>query len=366
MAGNRTISQSRLESALRYGLMFQVFALLFYTIHATLSLRLASEYFLWDERLFGAGVFGFFVGLIDEYYLRQRTKYMSFAKALIIKTLSFAFLIAATLPLFNGIGFLLGYRSLENLPWNEGNPSDFLFHIIQVFAFFILITLASLSAIQISRFVGRGRLMFFLTGKYEHPAWEENILMFVDLKASTTIADSLNSNRYSEFIKDYIDDLSEPVYSYQGRVHQYVGDEVIVYWPVSTSKRMNARPLHCFVAMLEVIGERAAYYQEKYGELPQFKGGLHGGPMIVTEVGVDKKEIAFHGTVVNTTSRIQQKCNELKTNFLISEYILEHTELAPLYVPFLEGSFLLKGKTEPMDLYSVEKAENAWRRGMKR
>ncbi|MEZ4686943.1 MAG: adenylate/guanylate cyclase domain-containing protein [Bacteroidia bacterium] len=365
MASNRSIRQYRLENALQYALIFQVFAMIFYLVYASLAPVEQPRHSLWDERLFGAGVFGFLAGLIEEAWLRKRTRKMPFAKALILKTLVFAFLIAITFPLLRLLGFWLGLNPFESSYLNQGSEA-FLQHGLQVFIFYALVSLLSFGAMQISRLVGRGRLMFFLTGKYEHPSWEENILMFVDLKASTTIADSLNSARYSEFIKDYIDDLSEPIYTYQGRVHQYVGDEIIVYWPVASSKKKNNRPLHCFVGMLDIIEKNSKYYLEKYGELPRFKGGLHGGPMIVTEVGAIKKEIAFHGTVVNTTSRIQQKCNELNTNFLISEYILEHTELAPLYVPFLEGSFLLKGKTELMNLYSVEKAENAWRKGIKK
>jgi adenylate cyclase len=364
MAPNRSIRQYRLENALQYALIFQLFAIIFYLVYASLAPVEEPKHALWDERLFGAGVFGFLAGMIEESWLRKRTRKMPFAKALILKTLVFAFLIAVSFPLLRLFMFWLGIRSEQNSYLGKGLEA-FLLHSVQVFGFFTLVSLLSFGAMQISRLVGRGRMMFFLTGKYEHPSWEENILMFVDLKASTTIADSLNSARYSEFIKDYIDDLSEPIYTFQGRVHQYVGDEIIVYWPLSVSKKKNNRPLHCFVAMMEIIEKNAEYYLEKYGELPSFKGGLHGGPMIVTEVGAIKKEIAFHGTVVNTASRIQQKCNELNTNFLISDFILLHTELAPLYVPFLEGSFLLKGKTEPMKLYSVEKAENAWRRGVR-
>ena len=41
---------------------------------------------------------------------------------------------------------------------------------------------------QVKRAIGKGRLVSFVTGKYRHPTWEKNILMFVDLNASTTIA----------------------------------------------------------------------------------------------------------------------------------------------------------------------------------
>jgi adenylate cyclase len=186
--------------------------------------------------------------------------------------------------------------------------------------------------------------------------------MFVDLNASTTIAEVLDSQKYSEFIRDFVADLSDPIYRHEGQILQYVGDEIIVYWPLRKKKHLNARPVRCFVSMMNIIERKKAYYQKKYGFLPEFKAGLHGGELIVAELGVLKKEIAFLGDVVNTTARIQNKCADLNTNFLISEYIIEKAELSPEFVAFSEGVFQLKGKNEKIELFSVEKAANAWKR----
>jgi adenylate cyclase len=38
--------------------------------------------------------------------------------------------------------------------------------------------------------------------------------------------------------------------------------------------------------------------------VPEFKGALHGGNVVVSEVGKYKSEIAYHGDVLNTTSRM--------------------------------------------------------------
>lgn len=348
------IHQYRLGNALQFAWVFQVLAILAYLVYWAISPRPTILIDILDERIFGAFFFGFIVGVIEEYVLRRGFRKMSFAKALIFKTLSFASLIAIALPVFRGISQYIGFAEKGALGWFQQEILSNPIHTLQVFSFYALITMLSLVVVQTIRYVGKGRLLSFLTGKYEHPAWEHNILMFVDLKASTTIADSLSSAQYSALIKDYIADLSEPIYQHAGKVYQYVGDEVIVYWPLSQNTHKNTRPLDCFVGMLKIIASRKSYYLNKYGVAPEFKGGLHGGPMIVTEVGAMKKEIAFHGTVVNTTSRIQEKCNELDTNFLVSEYVLQHAELAPRYEAFSQGSFWLKGKIEPLSLFTVE------------
>ena len=39
-----------------------------------------------------------------------------------------------------------------------------------------------------------------------------------------------------------------------------------------------------------------------YGRVPQFKAGAHVGTVVVTEIGNFKKELVYHGEVVNTVS----------------------------------------------------------------
>jgi adenylate cyclase len=356
----------RLSIVLQYAAIFQVLTLLFYLIHLlTLKIPEGGDIILYLDRRILIAVFpGMLVGFVDEFVLRRRFKGLPFGWALLIRTffhtllLAFSILITYSLAGLSINLFWLGGDApgLLQVMQAELNRID---HFFQTLCFYALQITIALSFFQIRRYIGRGRLLTFLTGKYIHPTWETNLLMFVDLKASTTIAEHLNSSTYSEFIRDFVSDISEPIYVHNGRIYQYVGDEVVVYWPMSKNKRKNVRPLHCFVGMMEAIEKRKDKYYEKYGVKPQFKAGLHGGPIIVAEVGDLKKEIAFHGTVINTTSRIQAKCNELDTNFLISDYIIEHAELSPDYVPFSAGKFLLKGKVETMELFTVEKAEQA-------
>ena len=100
------------------------------------------------------------------------------------------------------------------------------------------------------------------------------------------------------------------------------------------------------------IKRREKYYQKKYGLLPYFKAGVHGGTLTVTEVGVVKKEIAYHGDVINTTARIQDECNKYDESLLISEDIYLLISKKNLKFENL-GHISLKGKDEPLKVYSV-------------
>ena len=64
-----------------------------------------------------------------------------------------------------------------------------------------------------------------------------------------------------------------------------------------------------------------------FGLVPEFKTGIHCGKVIVTSVGKQKREIVYHGDVLNTNSRIEGKCSELNQKLLISEDMLNHVNI---------------------------------------
>lgn len=82
------------------------------------------------------------------------------------------------------------------------------------------------------------------------------------------------------------------------------------------------------------------------------------GKVTVVEIGEIKKEIALHGDVINTASRIQHYCNELDRKLLISDR-LERS--LPYTIGFkkdkIEG-VQLKGKIDNVNIYCMEKLSN--------
>jgi adenylate cyclase len=75
---------------------------------------------------------------------------------------------------------------------------------------------------------------------------------------------------------------------------------------------------------------------------------------MVGEIGLVKRDIAFSGEVVGTAARIQNRCNHLEVNLLISHQL---KELLPWQgsrlVPEHRGDLLIKGKMQNLQLYTV-------------
>ena len=140
-----------------------------------------------------------------------------------------------------------------------------------------------------------------------------------------------------------------------GEVYQYVGDEIIVIWPIGKN---NLKCIRSFFKMTEIIKRKKETYEIKYGICPEFKAGIHAGKVIVTSVGKQKREIAYHGDVLNTTSRIQGKCNELEEQLLISGDFMRYINLENHYIAEKKAEMALRGKTRKISLYGIRPAHN--------
>ena len=184
----------------------------------------------------------------------------------------------------------------------------------------------------------------------------DRIFMFLDIRSSTSIAEELGHVKYFDLIKDFFSDLSEPIVDHEGEIYQYVGDEVVITWPLDRGIE-NGRCVECFFAIREMIQSRADHYLKQYGVVPEFKAGLHHGQVTTGSVGRVKKEVVFSGDVLNTTSRIEGLCNRYQVNLLISKNLYQHLPQLEGVAARNIGVFALRGKQEKITLYALERRE---------
>ncbi|EAR01154.1 adenylate/guanylate cyclase domain-containing protein [Maribacter sp. HTCC2170] len=199
---------------------------------------------------------------------------------------------------------------------------------------------------------GKGVFLKMLLGKYKNPKEEKRIFMFLDLKSSTAIAEELGHFKYSQLIQDCFYDLNEVVPKYDAEIYQYVGDEAVLSWPYKKGLVNN----NCVGLFFDFRRQKLAkrdYYSEKYGVVPEFKAGLHGGVLMVAEVGIVKKELAYHGDVINTSARIQGECNKHNVPILISETLLKDLRVNKAYTTASLGTVLLKGKHKEINIHTL-------------
>ncbi len=200
--------------------------------------------------------------------------------------------------------------------------------------------------------IGKNILGKLFIGMYRKPIEVDRVFMFLDIKSSTTIAEKIGHLKFLSLVNDFFYDITEPVYQTKGEIYKYVGDEAIISWKTKDAV-LDANCIKCFYLIQETILNKSDYYHKKYGVVPEFKAGLHGGLAVTGELGYTKREIAYMGDVVNTTSRIEEACKTFNELLLISEDLVLKMNQQKNY-QFIEiGKSKLRGKEKEMILYKI-------------
>lgn len=188
---------------------------------------------------------------------------------------------------------------------------------------------------------------------HPHGMEEDRIFLFLDMKSSTSLAEHLKTSEYSQLLQECFNDMAGTAKSTHAEIYQYVGDEAVLTWKESKENYINA--VMFYFRFRDQLILRAPMYYHRFKVVPEFKAGIHYGTVIKAQVGLLHKEIAYHGDAINTASRIQSKCTELKRDLLVSESFRD--KVASLFDCNWEGKYPIRGKKAEMNLYSILKVD---------
>jgi len=207
---------------------------------------------------------------------------------------------------------------------------------------------------ELARLIGGRVLLNVILGRYRHPPREDRVLMFLDLAGSTSLAETLGELRMQELLTRFFFDIDEPIVAHGGEVHAYVGDEVIVSWPMSAELAEGAC-LDCFFAISDRIEDRAESYRREFGSVPRFRAGLHAGPVIVSGCGDSRRQIAYFGDTMNVTARLQEHCKAVGLPLLASAELLKRVRPSPQLRLEALGCAALRGRAASVEIFAVER-----------
>lgn len=221
-------------------------------------------------------------------------------------------------------------------------------NIYHLSLFIVIICLLNVN----QRFGGIWKVFGYVFRQIYPPRDVEKGFMFLDLNDSTSMAEKLKSEVYSSFIRDCFAVLDKIVEKEDGiQVYQYVGDEAILYWDYK-SDRLCFNAINLFHTFKQSLLDKSAYFLNKYGMVPTFKSAVHGGRVTQSEIGQKIIYTAFHGDVVNTTSRILGICRKQGTDLLISAAYFERLEKAKIRLYYERvDNVVLAGKTQRITVY---------------
>lgn len=181
-------------------------------------------------------------------------------------------------------------------------------------------------------------------------------ILFSDIRGFTPLAAGMDPCELVALLNRYFAAMVEPILAQQGTIDKFIGDAIMAEFGTPLFRDPQTEAL---AAIRAALGMRAALKDlqtELQAEgLPSFEHGvgIHFGSVVAGNLGSPQRlEYTVIGDAVNVAARIESLTKTVGWDIVISEAVYrlarEHIQVRDL------GSHLLKGKTEPIQLYGVE------------
>ncbi len=177
-------------------------------------------------------------------------------------------------------------------------------------------------------------------------------VLFADMAGYTALAERLGEEQTYLLMQRVHRELNEAVHAQEGTVQEMTGDGVMALFGAPIA--LENAPLRACRAALDIQARMAALagaIESEHGARPGFRVGIHSGPLVVGEVGDDRKSgITALGDTVNLASRLEAQA---KTG----EVVLSEATHA-LVEGFVDSEFAgeraIKGKADKQKLWRLD------------
>jgi adenylate cyclase len=189
---------------------------------------------------------------------------------------------------------------------------------------------------------------FSLGGKYVDAS-----AMFCDIRSFTTIAEARDPAETIELLNDYYTLMMDAISGENGIVNQMVGDGLMAIFGAPVPRDDHRREAVLAARqMIEMVGlfnqEQAARDKVQI----QIGVGIASGPVIAGYTGTQHRATyTCVGDTVNVAARLEAHTKEAGRPILIDEETRQGLGDGIAVEP--EGELVMKGKTEPINIYAV-------------
>jgi adenylate cyclase len=205
----------------------------------------------------------------------------------------------------------------------------------------------------LNTYLGRRSGEQVMNGRIQRGTGEtiEAALWFSDIRGYTRLSETLDPPDVFSLLNTYFQILSDLALDYGGEVLKFIGDAVLIIFPVD--QKMNAQ-----VACENAI--HAAQNAFKQFELENRKRALEKQPLIDSGVAlhfgevmygnvgaVDRLDFTVTGPAVNLTARLEELTKETKEPLLLSAALANQLTIPTKHI----GTFPLKGIREATPVF---------------
>jgi adenylate cyclase len=204
------------------------------------------------------------------------------------------------------------------------------------------------------RFVSHEVAEAVLTGRVPLQGERRDVsILFQDIRGFTALSEKLDPAVLLRLLNQFFTEVVAAVEAEGGVVKQFLGDGVMALFgapqPYPDHPERAVRAALGIVQRLQGLNETLA----GQGIEPLEIGvGIHSGPVVAGLIGPDNRiEYGVVGDAVNLASRVEALTREMQATILVSRDI--SAQLGPTFALGRTATMLVKGKTQPVEVFEV-------------
>jgi class 3 adenylate cyclase len=101
------------------------------------------------------------------------------------------------------------------------------------------------------------------------------------------------------------------------------------------------------------IRSQGEVYKGRFGLIPSFRIGLHGGEVVVSEQGDTKRSIGIYGDSINIAARLEEVAKIHAVECVVSGELADVLQGAASRMSYV-GSEAVKGISHPIRIFSYD------------
>lgn len=176
-------------------------------------------------------------------------------------------------------------------------------------------------------------------------------MLFCDVKGSTTAAEKVDPETWTEIMNGVFEFMIRPIYKYEGFVPRLMGDAILAFFGAPITHEDD--PQRAVLAGLEIQQGIKPYADEirlKHGLEFGLRVGINTGLVVVGEIGSDlRMEYTAIGDAINLAARMEQTAQVGAIQISDETYKL----VAPFFDVEPLGEVEVKGKSAPIKTYQI-------------
>ncbi len=178
-------------------------------------------------------------------------------------------------------------------------------------------------------------------------------VLFSDVAGFTTIAERLSPEALVSLLNDYLTQMTNIIFKYNGMLDKYEGDAIMAVFGAPVSSGNDAyNACASAVEMQDTLTRMRSLWRKQGRAELSARIGVNTGPMVVGNMGSETRfDYTVMGDAVNLGARLEPANKEYGTGILIGEETFNQTEgkIIARQLDLLK----VKGKTAPVKVFEL-------------